>query len=243
MRNGLTATLLVVAILVGAVAGYSVGTNSVHTTTITTTSTATTNGIVCDASAGVAVPADGGLPLAIYNARYQCERVLVIPPGTTGTLTVSYFANASAVTPRSAGGTPIANLTARVLVARFSEIPATPAEFTYVNATDVSVSASPSSVNVTKLGEVNLTVTYTIKVSPGIGPGNYELEYLDACPGMIPLAVAQSASKVNVSSFADYQPFNQGCSELVMLQGGNLLSVNGIQMTWIVQAVDQGNTG
>ena len=233
MKNGTVAVLLVIAMLAGAGLGYLVSATETRST-----------GIVCNASAGVVgVPANGGLPLAVGNDHYRCERVLVIPPGTTGTLTVSYFANSSAVTPLSAGGTPIANLTAEVLVAVYPQMPTYPEEFTYANATGISVSASPSSVNVTKLGVANVTVTYAIQVSPSLGPGNYELEYLDACPGMIPLAVAQSASKVNVSSFPDYQPFNQGCSGLAMLQGGTLLSVSGIQMTWIVQAVDQGNTG
>jgi hypothetical protein len=230
--------VIVAAILVAggyfAVASY--GAFRAPAQTITETVSA---GIVCNASAGtIGMSYDGGLPLVVGNDRYWCERVFVIPPDSTGTFTVLYEANASLVTPRSAGGTPIANLTASVLVASYGQAPMFPSvPYTYVNATGITVTASPSSVDVSKLGMSNLTVTYTIRVSPGVR-GSYELDYLDSCPYIIPLAIAQSASRINASTFPDYQPFNQGCTQLGMLQGGILLSVNGIQMAWIVQTVE-----
>jgi hypothetical protein len=234
-------TRLAIAIVCGAVViSAAVFASSYLDRTTTVTQTATE--IECG-SVGLLpeIPANSTMPLVIGNDVYQCERVLVIPPGSTGVLVVSYQTDPSAVSPRSEGGTSIANLTASVLVPAASSILTVPEQNpSYVNATGVTITADPGSVNVTETGAANITVTYTIMVSSGTR-GIFELNYLDACPTMIPLAVGYSASQINDSSFADYQPFLQGCTGLFMLSGGTLVSISGIQTAWLVQSVEQQN--
>jgi hypothetical protein len=185
----------------------------------------------------------GGLPLVVGNSLYQCERVLVIPPGSTGTLVVLYQTDLGAVSPPSDGGSETANFTASVLAPIFSPILAIPElPPTYTNATGVTITPSIASVNVTALGNANsFDVTYTIDISSGVR-GFFVLQYLDACPTMIPLAVGYTASQLNASSFAYYQPFLQACTGLGMLPGGALMSVSGIQMAWMIQTIQPQQT-
>jgi hypothetical protein len=146
----------------------------------------------------------------------------VIPPGSTGMLVVSYQTDLSAVSPPSEGGSERANLTADVLAPVYSRAVTIPEQILgYTNATGVTITPSIASVNVTALGNLkSFTVTYTINVSSGVS-GSFELQYLDACPTMIPLLVGYTASQLNASSFPDYSPFLQGCTGLVCFQAGS----------------------
>ena len=187
------------------------------------------------------MPANAGLPLVVGNNLYQCERVLVIPPDANGTLVVSYETDLNAVSPPSVSGSETANFTSDILAPEWSRALTIPEQYSYVNATGVTVTPSIRSVNVTDLGNATtLDVTYTINVSNGVS-GFFMLQYLDSCPTMIPLAVGYSASQINASSFPDYQPFLQGCTGLGMLSGGTLMSVSGIQTAWLVQTIQHGN--
>ena len=112
----------------------------------------------------------------------------------------------------------------------------------YAYAGGVTITPSIPSVNVTALGNGNnFNVTYTINASSGVR-GFFVLEYLDSCPTMIPLAVGYTASQLSAKSFLYYQPFQQACSGSGMLQGGDLMSVSGIQMAWLVQTVQGQNS-
>ena len=215
---------------------------SISTTTTTLSVTTSNPPINCNVITGpgsYATPTNSsGLPLVVGNNLYQCERVLVISPGSTGMLVVSYQTDLDAVSPPSAGGSEIANLTADVLAPVYSRAVTIPQQILgYTNATGVTITPSIASVNVTALGNLkSFTVTYTISVSSGVS-GSFELQYLDACPTMVPLLVGYTASQLNASSFPDYSPFLQGCTWLGMLPGGILESVSGIQMAWMIQTV------
>ncbi len=173
---------------------------------------------------------------------YQCERVLVVPPGSTGKFVVWYETDLSNWDPPSNGGSDLANLTAAVVEPVFSrafEIGPNPGPDRYTNVTGITVTPSIPVVNVTKYANAtSFDVTYTINVSSGVR-GFFLLEYLNSCPYMTPLAVGYNASQLTEFSFSYYNTLMQGCEMLGMFPGGTLVSVSGIQLAWIVQAVEQ----
>ena len=244
----LAAAIVIAAVVISAAIVASSRLNSPIAAT-TTTVVQSIGGIDCATAQPLGeVPPPAGLPLNTGTDRYQCERVLVIPSGPlgalsdySGVLVVSYESNPSAVCPRSAGCTPIANLTSSILApSRFGPV-TIPEQINLVNASGIEVTASPSSIDVTQVGTKKLNVTYTITVSAGV-KGFFLLSYLNACPSLIPLAVGYDASQINASAFPYYQPFLQGCTNLGMLPGGTLISTSGIQTVWLVQTVQQGST-
>jgi hypothetical protein len=217
--------------------GPSIATVTLVTSTVTrnaTTPGRNSSGFDCEDAAVAGQPRS--LPLITGNDSFSCERVLVIPPGSTmGTLVVSYWTDPSVPCPHSEGCTSIANLTADVLQPDWSPFVGT-GGYSYVNATGVTITPSVPSVNVSAVGRTNITVTYTVRVSAGVR-GFFELEYLNSCPEMVPLAVGYAPSQLNASSFPDYPPLPQECTQLGMLPGGELTSVTGIETAWLVQTV------
>lgn len=216
------------------------GTTTIVTQGGSTIATNSSSAVDCDAlAASSAALNGGGMPLVVGNNHYQCERVLVIPPNSNGALVVSYRTDVNAVSPPSEGGSEIANFTASVLAPIYSRAVTIPEQILgYTNATGVTITPSMHFVNVTAAGNESLTLTYSINVSSGVR-GFFELNYLDACPTMIPLAVGYGVSQLNTSSFPDYQPFLQGCTSLIMLSGGNLISTSGIETAWMTQSIGQ----
>jgi hypothetical protein len=227
------------------------------TTTLSTIPSSVTNlnaSIDCDATLSHAnyVPPTDDETAIPYSAGgsangtdYQCERVLVIPPGvppgSTGKLVVWYETNLNAWDPPSDGGSDLANLTAAVVAPVFStSVPGQVERFTSVPG--ITVTPSIPSVNVTDYANAtSFDVTYTINVSDLAQTGFYLLEYLGACPNIIPLAVGYNVSQLNEYSFSYYNLLSQGCTTMLsMFPGGTLVSVSGIQLAWMVQA-DESN--
>jgi len=261
--NTTAAAILVAAVLVLATAlSYSrfemttTITKAPGTSTVTTTTTYSTiassvtnlnTSVDCDATLfhGNYVPPTGNETAIPYFAGgngtdYQCERVLVVPPGSTGKLVVWYETDLNAWDPPSDGGSDLANLTAAVVAPIIPQAVLIPPQVEgYTNATGVTVTPSISSVNVTDYANAtSFNVTYTINVSSGVS-GFYLLEYLNACPTMIPIAIGYNVSQLNEFSFSYYNPLLQGCTMLSMFPGGTLVSVSGVQLAWMVQAVQQ----
>ncbi len=242
----LAAAIIIAGVLVSATLYVALGPAGRTVTSTVTASTDTGTAVTVGGSSitetssstdcnSLAVSSNGGLPLVVETDLYQCERIFMIPPGSVGSFVVSYRTNVNASSP----GAGVSNFTASVVAAVYSQavtIPIRPVGYT--NASGVTVTPSIPSVNVTAVGNESLTVTYTIQVSNDT-QGFFELEYLDSCPSMVPLAVGYQPSQVNASAFPDYQPFLQGCFGPAILTGGTLLSVSGIQMGWMVQSIQR----
>jgi hypothetical protein len=263
--NTTAAAILVAAVLLSATAlSFSrfemttTITKAPSTSTVTTTTTVSTiqtsvanlNGSIdCDATLfhGNYVPPTGNETAIPFYAGgngtdYQCERVLVIPPGvppgSTGKLVVWYETDLNYWDPPSDGGSDLANLTAAVVAPVFStSVPGQVKGFT--NIPGITVTPSISSVNVTDYANAtSFNVTYTINVSDLAPSGFYLLEYLNNCPTAIPLAVGYNVSQLDVNSFSYYNSVPQDCAMLGMFPGGTLVSVSGIQLAWMVQSVE-----
>jgi hypothetical protein len=252
--NGTVAIIVAAILILATVLSYS---RFASTTTITITPSATT--VTTTAYSTITLPAtnqsasidcnstvshdnyvpptenETAIPYYAGGPEYQCQRVIVVPPGSTGKLVVWYETDLSDWDPPSDGGSDLANLTATVVKPLFSQAGIPPQVEGYTNVTGITVTPSISSVNVTDYDNAtSFNVTYTINVSSGVS-GYFLLEYLNACPSMIPLAVGYNASQLDEYSFGYYDPFLQGCTMLGMFPGGTLVSVSGIQLAWIIQ--------
>lgn len=265
--NTTAAAILVAAVLLSATAiSYSkfevttTITEAPVTDTVTTTTTISTipssvanlnASIDCDATlsrANYVPPTDNETAIPFYaggtanGTDYQCERVLVVPPGappgSTAKLVVWYETDLNAWDPPSDGGSDLANLTAAVVSPVLSA--STPERIEgFTDVPGITVTPSVSSVNVTDYANgTSFSVTYTINVSDLAPNGFYLLEYLNNCPAMIPLAVGYNVTQLDDYSFSYYDLVSQGCTMLSMFPGGTLVSVSGIQLAWMVQAVE-----
>lgn len=248
-RISLAIVLGAVIVSAGIVVSSHVAPAPARTTTVTQTSTTAEslqgeNGIDCPTAQPTGGPISdttAAYPLMTQTDAYQCERVLVIPPGaSSATLVVAYQSEPSATCHPIQPACEVQEFTSSVLQAYFSPILQIPESYSLVNATGVTVVSSPASINVTEAGQENFNVTYTISVSTG-ATGWFLLGYFDGCPTQIPLAVGYSASQVNDSAFPFYQPFLQGCIGSGMVPGGAIVSMSGFQTAWLAQTVEHQN--
>jgi hypothetical protein len=264
--NTTAAAVLVAAVLLSATTlSYSrfemttTVTKAPITTTVTTTTTFSTipssvanlnASIDCDATlfhGNYVPPTDNETAIPNYagdnGTDYQCDRVLVVPPvvppGSTAKLVVWYETDLNGWVPPSAGGSDLANLTAAVVAPVFST--SVPEQVVrYTNVPGITVTPSISSVNVTDYANAtSFNVTYTVNVSDLASSGFYLLEYLGACPNMLPLAVGYNVTQLDEYSFSYYNSVPADCTTMLsMFPGGTLVSVSGIQLAWMVQVVE-----
>lgn len=175
----------------------------------------------------------GGLALTgavVDNTNYSSLRLFTMQPSSVAVLCVTYLI-APGTFQGYTGSPQVYNLTGSADMIKANCVGGG-CVLSSTKSSEISVTASPSSVIISDSSQSQIEVTYTITTSAN-SSGYYSLSFFNECPPYIPFAV-QGVSQAPLTG-SDYKGFFTllNCSQQGVLEDGLVTGIAGMQMGWV----------